>query len=63
MSEIACDAENAGLAGCHSYAFWVIKASDKKLHACGTHLNRVAKQMLATGVHYMTISETEREFH
>jgi hypothetical protein len=51
-----CSAERAGVAGCYNPIGWVIKAADKKMFACGTHLNRVCLQMLQTGVEYMTIS-------
>lgn len=60
--EIRCDGVRPGWK-CKSYPSWTIKAADKRMHTCGAHMNQVCKQMLATGVLYMTISETEREFH
>jgi hypothetical protein len=48
---------------CKGYPSWVIKAASEKRHACGTHLNAVCKLMLEIGVHYMTVSETTREFN
>lgn len=51
-----CSAENAGLAGCQAPVQWVIKAVDRKLYACGRHLNRVCLQMARIGVAYMTLA-------
>src|SRR6266487_1228754 len=50
-----CDAEKAGLSGCPHSVSWVLKGADKKMHSCGTHLNRVALQMVKLGLEFMTL--------
>ncbi len=54
-----CEASHTGMDGCQFPVQWKLRAADKKMYSCGRHLHRVARQMLKTGVEFMTISKEE----
>jgi hypothetical protein len=41
---------------CRYQVYWLIKAADKRMYACGKHIHMVCQQMLRTGVEYMTVT-------